>query len=153
MRISLQNEKTLVIRTIFLDLNGTLTQKGRMPKGVRSRIRKLKSMGINCVLISGDQRGNASQFAESLGIELIIAKNSADKAKVVAGHGPETSVAIGNARIDSGMFKKAAISIATLQSEGIHASIIKDVDIIVPSVVDALDLFIDTDSLAATLKK
>ena len=153
MRIDKNSETKPFIRTIFLDLNGTLTIRGKLPRGVRSKIRKLKQQGIKCILISGDQRGTASQFAESLGIELIIAKNSLEKAKIISSHGPHTSAAVGNARIDSGLFRKAALAIATLQGEGIHAAIIKDVDIIVPSILDALDLLLDKDSLEATLKK
>ena len=56
------------------------------------------------------------------------------------------------ARIDIETFKHAKISILTLQSEGIHVDVIPFADIIVPSVIDALDLFIDKDSLIATMK-
>jgi soluble P-type ATPase len=64
----------------------------------------------------------------------------------------ETTAAIGNARIDIGKFKHAKLSIATLQSEGIHTGILPYVDIIVPNINDALDLFIDSDALIATMR-
>ncbi len=153
MRVKFNDETELVIRNVFLDLNGTLAVKGKLVKGVRSRINKLKAKGLQVMLVSGDQRGNARVFAEELGIELIIAKTSSQKAKVIARHGAKTCITIGNARIDSGMFKKSALAIATLQSEGIHASILKHIDILVPSILDALDLLIDADSLQGTMKQ
>ena len=64
----------------------------------------------------------------------------------------EKTAAIGNARIDIGTFQNAKISIATLQAEGIHSGILSYVDIIVPSIESALQLFIDKKSLEGTLR-
>jgi soluble P-type ATPase len=61
--------------------------------------------------------------------------------------------AIGNARIDIGTFKHAKLAIMTLQAEGIHAGAIKYAHIILPSIIDALDLFLNPNSLCATLRK
>jgi len=64
----------------------------------------------------------------------------------------QTTAAIGNARIDIGTFKHAKLSIATLQSEGIHAEILKYVDVVVSSINDALDFFIDKNTFSATMR-
>jgi soluble P-type ATPase len=45
------------------------------------------------------------------------------------------------------------LSVATLQAEGIHTGIIPYVDIIVPNINDALDLFADANTMAATMRK
>ncbi len=142
---------TLSLNTILLDLNGTLTVHGRLPCGVRRRLRKLERAGFSILLVSGDQRGTAARFAKRLHLKLIIARTSDEKEKIAKKY--KNAVAIGNARIDLGLFKHAKCSIATLQAEGIHADIISAVDIIVPSVKDALDLLLIPDGLIGTMKE
>ncbi len=146
------NNSELVIETIVLDLNGTLAVYGNVSIETKSRILKLKSMGYRIVLISGDIRGNAAMVAKDLNIELFLGADSQEKAKQMQQFDKEKTAAIGNARIDIGTFDNAAISIATLQAEGIHSGIINHVDIIVPSINDALHLFIDVKSLEASLR-
>ncbi len=152
MLIKGPNNSELFIETIVLDLNGTLAVNGKVSEETKSRILKLKSMAYRLVLISGDIRGNASVIAEDLEIELFLGANSQEKAEQMQQFDKDKTAAIGNARIDIGTFDNAAISIATLQSEGIHSGIINHVDLIVPSIDDALNLFIDIKSLEATLR-
>lgn len=140
------------INTVILDLNGTLAVNGSLVAGVGERITTLKKLGFTLYLITGDQRGTAAQQAAELGITLMFAKNTAEKAECSRQLPFENTVAIGNARIDIGTFNNAKIRIATLQKEGIHASIIEHVDLIVPSIIDALDLLINPDAFNATMR-
>lgn len=140
------------INTIVLDLNGTLAVKGIIPDGVKERLLKLKELGIAVTLFTGDQRGNAQELCDDLGISFSKAKTSEDKERLFLELDPETTAAIGNARIDNGKFKHAKVSVATLQAEGIHTGILEHVDVIVPSINDALDLFIDPDIFGATMR-
>jgi len=117
-----------------------------------SIFQKLKAMGMRVILLSGDQRGNALKIAQDLGIEFKKASTAEEKSQVVSILDSRHLVAIGNARIDIGMFKQAKLSIATLQGEGIHIGILNHVDILVTSINDALNLLIDGDSLA-TMRK
>lgn len=143
----------LFFDTLILDLNGTLAVKGQVPDGVALRLEKLKVMGIRIILCSGDQWGNAKAIAQDLGIELQVAGTSEEKERVILSLNSGSIVAIGNARVDIGLFKHAKLSIATLQGEGIHAGILPHVDILVTSINDALDLLLDEDALKATMKK
>lgn len=152
MKYTLSNTETLQIDTVVLDLNGTLAVRGQVVEGVYARLDKLKAMGMRIVLLSGDQRGNAPKIAQDLGIEFKKAGSAQEKEQAVLNLDSRHLVAIGNARIDIGMFKHATLSIATLQGEGIHLGILNHVDILVTSISDALDLLIDGDSLTATLK-
>jgi len=142
----------LEIDTIVLDLNGTLSIRGLIPKGVKSRVKILHERGFKVILLTGDQRGTASKICSYLGIEYKVAQTAAEKEKEMLKLG-KNCAAIGNARIDIGTFKHAKLSILTLQAEGIHVDALKYVQIIVPSILDALDLFIDQNSLCATLRK
>ncbi len=140
------------IRTIVLDLNGTLSVHGNIVEWVPERLKKLRELGFEIVLFTGDQRWNAQELCDELGIGFKKANSLEDKEKYFLEYDPETTVAIGNARIDIGKFRHAKLSIATLQSEWIHTGILEYVDIIVPNICDALDLFLDSDGLIATLR-
>ena len=141
------------INTIVMDLNGTLSVNGKIPEGVKEKLAKLKALEINVVLFTGDQRGTAADLCKEYGIDFVRTKSGLEKEEAMKKYDSETTAAIGNARIDIGTFKHAKVSIATLQSEGIHSGIINSVDVIVPSINDALDFFIDTDTFSATMRK
>jgi len=153
MEFVLNTGKKIELDSIALDLNGTLAVGGLIKETTKQRISLLKKKGFDFFLISGDARGNASKIAEELGINLFIAKNSREKLTAVKKIPSKNIIAIGNARIDLGMFKKAKLKIITLQAEGIHTSIILKADIIVPNINDALDLFIDEKRFLSTMKK
>ena len=138
--------------TLFLDLNGTVALNGVMVDGVAQRIAKLKDLGYKVVLLSGDLNGNATQIAEKLAIDFVKATSTEEKAEVVARYDKKRVAAIGNARIDIGMFENAEFSIVTLQSEGIQAKILNYADVVVNSINDALDLLIDRSIFEATMR-
>lgn len=153
MIFEIANNESIEIKTIVLDLNGTLSLNGKISSGAKERLKKLKALGYKIILFTGDQRGTAKKLCDGLNIEFIIAQTGKDKEKAILKLDPETCVSIGNSRIDIGTFKRARLSVITLQAEGIHTDVIKYADIIVPSINDAFDLFIKKDSLLATLKK
>jgi len=141
------------IRNIILDLNGTLAVHGKIVPGVKERLKKLKELGIQVVLFTGDHRNNADKLCQELGITFKKAKSREEKeALLLEEFDPEYTAAIGNARIDNGKFKAAKLAIGTLQSEGIHTEILKYIDVLVPSINDALDIFIDKSALEATMR-
>lgn len=153
MIFKMANKEAIEIKTIVLDLNGTLSVNGKIPAGAKKRLEKLKALSYKIILFTGDQRGTAKELCADLNIEFIITQTGKDKEDAILRLEPDTCASIGNARIDIGTFKRARLSVITLQAEGIHADVIKYADIIVPSINDALDLFINKDSLLATLKK
>ena len=146
------NNKTLEITTIVLDLNGTLSVKGVVAESTKELIRQLKQLGYRLVLISGDIRGSAKTIAEELGLDLYLGKTSDEKATQMYQFEKNKTAAIGNARIDIGTFENAILRIATIQAEGIHTGILNYVDILIPSIDEALQLFMDKKALEGTLR-
>ncbi len=153
MRYNVPQGEEFEINTIILDLNGTLSVNGKIPAGAKERIRKLQRLGFRVILFSGDQRGTAGKICSNLGIELRLTPTGREKEREMLKLDFKKCASIGNARIDLGTFKHAKLSIITLQAEGIHARAIEHADIIVPSINDALDLFLNPDSLCATLRE
>jgi P-type E1-E2 ATPase len=153
MKYSAKGIEDETIETIILDLNGTLSVHGKIPGGVKERIAKLRDMDIKVILFTGDQRGTAADLCAEYGIEFIRTSSTEEKEQAILKFNSETTAAIGNARIDIGTFKHAKVSIATLQAEGIHTGILEYVDVIVPSINDALDFFIDPNIYGATMRR
>ncbi len=144
---------TIEIETIILDLNGTLSVAGVIPGGTMLRLTRLKELGYRLVMFTGNTRGDADQLAARLGIEWKLAKSAEDKLRLTQELGPERCASIGNGRIDKEMMEAVALAVLTMQAEGVHVETLLVSDIVVPSVVDALDLFIDPARLIATLRK
>ena len=135
-----------------MDLNGTLTVKGKFAEGVEERLERLKKKGLKIFLFSGDTRGNGQEIADKLKIDMIKASTGEEKRAAVLDLKPLTCVAIGNGLIDALLFQTVKLSIATLQAEGVHIKSLIEADIVVPSLLDALDLLLDESSLIATLR-
>jgi soluble P-type ATPase len=153
MTYDIPGQDQLTIKTIILDLNGTLSVAGVVPEGVKGRIGKLKEMDFNLILFTGNTRGDADELCGKLGIEWKLARTADDKQKLTLALEPETCASIGNGLIDLEMMRVVKLSILTLQSEGVHVQTLLESDILVPSINDALDLFIDSQRLIATLRK
>jgi len=153
MTYDIPGREPLTIKTIILDLNGTLTVGGVVPEGVKPRLGNLKAAGFKIILFTGNARGNAEKVAKELGIEWKLIKNSQDKRSLVLGLETDTCAAIGNGLIDLELMKAVTLRIVTLQAEGAYVQTLINSDIVVPTINDALDLFIDPQRLIATLKK
>lgn len=143
----------LDIKTIILDLNGTLSVGGVVPDGVKERLDQLKQKGLSVLFFTGNTRNDADELADTLGIEWKLAKNAEDKKNLALELDPDTCASIGNGLIDHELMKTVKLRIVTLQAEGVHVQTLLSADIVIPTILDALDLFIDEQRLIATLRK
>ena len=143
----------LEIKTIILDLNGTLSVAGNVPDGVKNQLKQLKSRGFKVLFFTGNTRNDADELAAGLDIEWKLAKNAEDKRNLALDLDPDTCVSIGNGLIDLELMKTVKLRIVTLQAEGAHIQTILNSDIVIPTINDALDLFIDEQRLIATMRK
>jgi soluble P-type ATPase len=153
MVYSIPGRGELNIKTIIFDLNGTLTVAGRIVPGVHEKLRELGVMGYNLLFLSGNTRNDAEQLSLELRIDYEIAKTAAEKRRIGEKYDLKTCAAIGNGSIDSQLLEHAALGIVTLQAEGVAVESLLKSDILVPTINDALDLFLDKDRLIATLRK
>ncbi len=142
----------LVIDTLILDLNGTLAIDGIVIEGVAERIAALRKKGLKLFLFTGDTHGNAAAIAAALGLQVRVTKTADAKAAEALTLHPETCAAIGNGKIDAKMFDVVRLAIATLQCEGVYIQTLNAADIVVPTINDALDLFIKEKRLIATMR-
>ncbi|TSC78624.1 MAG: haloacid dehalogenase [Candidatus Peregrinibacteria bacterium Gr01-1014_25] len=153
MQYNIPGQEPLTIETLILDLNGTLAIDGKLIDGVRERIKELREQAMRIVLFTGDTNGNAAGIADELQLEVHVTKDALAKADEAKKLRPETAAAIGNGRIDLELFQTVRLRILTLQAEGVHRDTLLASDIIVPSINDALDLFLKPKRLIATMRK
>ena len=153
MTYDIPGQAQFTIDTIILDLNGTLSVGGKVPDGVKARLKQLKDKGFNIVFFTGNTRNDADDLAAQLDIEWRFAKNAEDKKSLALDLRPEVCASIGNGLIDLELMKVVKLRIVTLQAEGVHLQTLLNSDIVIPTINDALDLFIDEQRLIATLRK
>jgi len=143
------------IENIVLDLNGTIATDGKIPSEVKEKINSL-SKKTKIYILTADTQGTASVEISDMEVELVKVseKDSAEvKLRVLESLDPTSTVAIGNGNNDHLILKEAALGIAVLGDEGISASAMKNADIIVKNISDALDLFLKPKRLIATLRE
>jgi soluble P-type ATPase len=143
------------IENIVLDLNGTIATDGKIPSEVKEKINSLSDKA-KIYILTADTQGTASEESSDMSVELlkVSEEDSAEvKLRVVESLDPSRTVAIGNGNNDQLILKEAALGIAVLGDEGISVSAMKNADIVVKNISDALDLFLKPKRLIATLRE
>jgi P-type E1-E2 ATPase len=143
------------IENMVLDLNGTIATDGKIPSEVKEKIKSLSDKA-KIYILTADTQGTASEEISNMGVELlkVSGEDSTEvKLRVVESLDPTRTVAIGNGGNDHLILKEAALGIAVLGDEGISASAMKNADVIVKNISDALDLFLKPKRLIATLRE
>lgn len=144
----------LILDNLVLDYNGTLAIDGKLIGGVDKKLQKL-SEELDIYVLTADTFGTAESECEKLDIKLNTF-NSDDasiyKRKFVESLGEKNSICIGNGYNDIEMFKAAGVSICTVQAEGACGKLFMYSDVVVSSILDGLDIIIDSNKLKATLR-
>jgi P-type E1-E2 ATPase len=145
---------TLRIAHLVLDYNGTLAVDGALLPGVKRRLAALRS-ALRIHVVTADTFGKAHASLAGLDCRLEIVKSGGEdraKAAYVRRLRPERVACIGNGRNDRRMLRVAALGIAVVQAEGASTEALAAADLVVPSVSDALELFLNPRRLTASLR-
>lgn len=149
VEISIPGWGDMEIENIVLDLNGTIATDGRIPPDVKGKIGSLADQ-VKIYILTADTQGMANEDAKDMNIEVIkIIEEDSNQGKFDF----EKTVAVGNGNNDQLVLKEAGLGIAVLGDEGLSVSVIKNADVVVKNVSDALDLFLKPKRLIATLRK
>lgn len=142
----------LDLRTLVADLNGTLTNRGRMLPGVAGRMSRLTQL-VRVVLASADTFGTLAAIAAELGVEFRQAADAESKLSLLDELGRESTVMVGNGANDALALHAAGLAIAVLGPEGASSAALAAADVVCPSIDQALDLLLDERALVATLRR
>ena len=153
--ISIPGWGNMEIENIVLDLNGTIATNGKISSEVKEKINFL-SYKAKIYILTADTQGTAGEESSDMGVELlkVSQEDSAEvKLRVLESLDPTKTVAVGNGNNDHLILKEAALGIAVLGDEGLSVSAMKNSDIVVKNISDALDLFLRPKRVIATLRE
>ncbi|MBA4416655.1 MAG: ATPase P [Syntrophus sp. (in: bacteria)] len=152
--VSIPGWGDLDIEYLVVDYNGTCAFDGKLKEGVKEIMEKI-SRHIKVFIITADSYGNIDNEGNTIGFSIIKVnkdQSGKDKARVIRELGPEKVVAIGNGANDATMLKEAALGIGVIGGEGCSAILMKEADLVVNNIVDALGVILHPERLLATLR-
>jgi soluble P-type ATPase len=144
----------LRLEHLVLDYNGTLAVDGELLPRVKRRLAAL-SARLHLHVVTADTFGKARGALRGLDCRIEILQGRGEdraKAAYVRRLGANRVACIGNGRNDRRMLRIAALGIAVVQAEGASAEAVAAADLLVPSVTNALDLFLRPRRLVASLR-
>ena len=154
MTINIPGYKSVEIRNIVLDYNGTIANNGFLIEGVAESINTISEL-FNVYVITADTFGTVKKQLEGINCEVtIIPKEKQSEAKLnfVKSLNTETTVSIGNGRNDFDMINESVLGITVLQNEGSYTKTLLASDIVCKSIIDAFEIISTPNKLIAVLR-
>jgi soluble P-type ATPase len=151
LHVSIPGGEDLLLKHLVLDVNGTLSDRGEPIAAALHAVERLRDV-LELHIVSADTFGTGEQLAASVRVKLRRVEFGQDKLAYVEALGPKQCVAVGNGRNDGPMLRAAALGIAVLGPEGLHAEALTSADVIALSIDEALGLLADARTLTATLR-
>ena len=151
--IDIPGWENVTVENVVLDLNGTIATDGKISNDVKEKIKSL-SQKLKVYILTADTQGTASDESKDIGIELVKIPEEDSMNKKLSFFKTlnlERTIAVGNGNNDQLILREAALGIAVLGDEGLSSLALKNADILVKSIHDALDLFLKPKRLIATL--
>jgi len=155
IKIDIPGWGNMEIENIVLDFNGTIATGGEILPEVKQRIESLSEV-VKIYVLTVDTYGTFDDEIQDLKVELVkIVGEDTQKGKLefVKTLDLEKTVAIGNGNSDLLILKEACLGIAVLGEGGIFTPTLKNSDVAVKSISNALDLFLKPKRLIATLRQ
>ena len=153
--LSIPNYKTITIAHVVLDYNGTLAKDGVLKNEVKALLPKL-SESYSVHVITADTFGSVHEQVKEFDVTVKVLESdnhTLEKAQYVRSLDALKCVAIGNGNNDAQMIEEAALGIALLGDEGCSSQTLMKSDLTCKSISDALELFLNTKRLVATLRE
>ncbi len=144
IKIDIPGWENLEVENIVLDMNGTIATDGRIPPEVKEKIDSL-SEKVRIYLLTADTYETADEQIRDTKAELVrIDGKDTQKGKFEFLNTLDLgkTVALGNGNSDQLIMKEACLGIAVLGDEGLSTSTMKNSDLVVKSISDALNLFL-----------
>ncbi len=149
------NDEKIRLKYLLLDYTGTLSESGKLIKGIRERLEQLSDMFDKIEVLTSDTFHSAQKELEGLNLNINILEGEAGKQKLQKLNelGAQHCVAIGNGNNDMLMLKYARLSVAVINRDGCFAKLLNEADIVVNSTIDILDGLIDKRKIVSLLRK
>ena len=153
--IIINNYKNLSIKHIILDYNGTLAKDGLLKVGVK-KLLPLLTPRYTLHVITADTFGSVDKQMQAFDVNVKVLTSedhTLEKENYVKSLEANNCAAIGNGNNDNKMLQTAALGIAIIGDEGCATQTLIHSDMVCSCIEDALELFLNTKRLIATLRQ
>lgn len=153
IHIEIPGRVPLNITSVVLDYNGTIAVDGKILPELRPRLQSLLEL-VQVYVLTADTYGTVCAQCEPLGLcvhTFPCEGAAACKEELVSSLGGGC-VCFGNGFNDIQMFKKAELSVAILEGEGLCTALLPYADVLVRNAAEGLDLLLKHDRLRATMR-
>lgn len=154
IEIDIPGYKTLTLKHLVLDFNGTLACDGEMISGVKENLTTL-SESIEIHVLTADTFGKVTSEMAGIpcGVSILpLEDQDIGKQEYVKTLGFAHTVCIGNGRNDRIMLQASILGIAVILEEGAAVETVAAADVVCTSIVSALELLQNPLRLTATLR-
>jgi P-type E1-E2 ATPase len=155
LEIKVPGKGKYFIKSLILDLNGTIALDGEIVSGVKEKLAEL-SQNVDIFVVTADTNKNAETLLKDLPVTLYKIDEEAEnkqKLDLVREKGKDYTVSMGNGCNDVSMLRESAIGICIVGDEGASAEAITSSDLVVSSIINALDLLLKPNRLRASLRR
>lgn len=154
LELEIPGFKDLRLSHLVLDYNGTLACDGRPLEGVQERLTTLAER-LDILILTADTFGTVQGQVAGwpCRVEVVPRGEEAEaKLRRVRDLGAGQTAAIGNGRNDRLMLREAALGIIVVQTEGTAVEALMAAHLVVPGILEALDLLLFPRRLKASLR-
>lgn len=142
------------IENIVFDYNGTIAVDGKILEGVKELLSEL-GKHLSVYILTADTYGTVKRECSDIDAKILtFPKENAGESKkgIVKNLGGEKTLCVGNGFNDIPMFKEAILSIAVIEGEGASGKLIVHADIVVRSILEAIEIILNKNKMKATLR-
>ena len=154
MEITIPGYGDIEIKNLVLDFNGTLAKDGSLINGVAELIQEI-SQTVNIYVITADTFGSVRLEMKELPVKVIQIGTDDErnrKLELIKKLDFKVTASIGNGSNDEWMLKESRLGICIMGQEGCSIKALKNADLVISDIKNALELFIFPNRLIATLR-
>ena len=154
INVEVPGRKAISLVGVLFDMNGTLTVDGVLGDEERRLLTQLGER-LRVYVLTADTFGTAANVFAGLPLELRKLTSNCghlEKKAFLAGLGSGVHAAVGNGFNDHLMLREAALGVCVLGQEGAHPQTLNNADLVVPSAIDAIKLFLNPRRIVAGLR-
>lgn len=154
MIFEIPNHKTLNIKNIVLDFNGTIAKDGKLVHGFGKLLKKLEKE-FTIFVITADTNQSAHEELKEFGIKVVILtsnNHTKEKSDFVKSLNSSEVIAFGNGANDELMLKNSALGVCILGDEGCATKTLLNSNITCKNIIDGLELLLNPKRIIATLR-
>lgn len=155
IELNIPGRGLIQLQHLVCDVNGTLAVDGQLPEGVKQRLSTLRDR-LTLHLLTANTHGKQDTIDQQLNLEAVRIQpghEAEQKATYVQQLGAGMSVAIGQGANDAEMLRIAALGICVFSPEGTAVETLREADLVVANINEALDLLVKPLRIVATLRK